>query len=162
MAQLVNATIRVDPRRLNFPRETLHPRQLHSFVVSFVGIPEDCSSAIIRVFKTDRQAHFDIPISVGASGASAYIVGTCFPDVGSSYYEIHAYDAEGNPTALGCGEILVSPFSQSASPIEPGQPVPIMQVADAMGALHTIQAVPDGMGGYTTIIDADTEGGQTE
>ena len=161
MEQL-NATIKLDPMRLNRPLAPLHARRLHSFVARFSGIPEDCTSPICRIFKTDLLAHYDIPISLGGDGLGiCYIIGTCLPDVGRARYEIHAYDAHGNMTALGAGCVVIAPFTETGAPIVPGQSVPVMQITDASGALHTISAVPDGMGGYTSIIDADgTEGNQ--
>jgi len=158
----INAKINLDITRLARPLPPLRPKRLHSFVAQFAGIPEDCTSPICRVFKTDLLAHYDIPIAMGGDGiGTAYIIGTCFPAVGTALYELHAYDAHGNMTALGSGQIIIGPFTETAAPIVPGQSVPVMQIADATGALHTISAVPDGMGGYTSIIDADgTEGNQ--
>ena len=151
-----NARITLDVARLNRPLATMYPRRLHSFVAQFKGIPEDCTSVICRVFKTDGVSHFDIPVAIGGDGAgTAYIIGTCFPEMGAAKYEVHAYDYNGNMTALGSGTIAIAPFSQTGAPLVPGQSVPIMQITDETGALHTISAVPDGMGGYSTIIDAE-------
>lgn len=153
--QQTNATVTIDPARLNRPLRPWFARVLHSFVAKFEGIPEDCYSVVCRVFKTDRLAHFDIPVGLAPDGeADAYVIGTCFPDVGAAFYEVHAYDASGNMTALGRGEITVESFTATGSPIVPGQSVPVMQIADSTGALHTISAVSDGEGGYTSIIDA--------
>lgn len=156
----VNATVDINPQRLNFPLPTLHAKQLHSFVAEIRNIPDDSTSAVLRLFRTDRQSHFEIPISRNGGGSStgiAYIVGTCFPDAGHSFYEIHAYDAHGNCTAFGNGSLDIGTFTATGAPIEPGQSVPVMQITDAGGALHTIMAVSDGEGGFTTIIDGGSD-----
>ena len=155
--ELYNAIIKLDTERLNFPRPTLHARQLHSFTAIIRDIPDDVTDVILRIYKIDRQAHFDIPVSRRGESAQgeAYIIGTCFPDCGTSYYEIHAYDSRGNATSLGRGGVCIDAFGGTGSPIEPGQSVPIMQITDATGALHTIRAVSDGEGGYTPIIDME-------
>lgn len=152
----VNAIVNLAPTRLNRPLETWRPRQLHSFVAEFRNIPDDVTSVVVRVFKP-TGGYYDIPVSRKGDTDTglAYVVGTCFTDIGGSRYEVHAYDARGNMTALGEGLVSVDYFTASASPLVPGQPVPVMQITDKTGALHTISAVPDGEGGFTTIIDAD-------
>ena len=153
----VNARITLNLERLDRLLPPWHARALHSFVAVFSNVPEDCTSIVCRVFKVDGVSHYDIPCDECPAGARAYVIGTCFPDAGTAKYELHAYDAEGYMTALGEGQIFIDPFSATGAPIEPGQSVPIMQITDATGALHTISAVPDGMGGYTSIIDDGEE-----
>lgn len=154
----VNAIVKLNVRQLNRPLITWHARQLHSFVAQIDDIPDDVTSIIARVFKTDGVSHFDIPINrrAGNSIGLAYVIGTCFLNSGEAKYEIHAYDANGNMTALGVGLIQVDPFTGTGAPIQPGQSVPVMQITDKTGALHTILAVGDGQGNFTTILD-DTE-----
>jgi len=116
-----------------------------------MGIPDDVTSVVLRIFKTDLTSHYDIPVGRHPNGAGiAYAIGTCFPDVGEAKYEIHAYDAHGNMTALGDGKVSVSPFSTSGAPIEPGQPVYVTEIPDANGVMHRIIAVQNELGEYTT------------
>lgn len=151
--QQTNAIITVNPRRLDRPLEPLHARRLHSFAAEFIGIPEDCYAVILRIFTGANSGYFDIPVGLAPDGgSSAYLIGTCFPSVGTFRYEIHAYDASGNATALGAGDVVVDEFSASAAPIEPDEPIVVAQIPDANGVMHSITAVPDGVGGYTTIV----------
>lgn len=150
----INANLIVAPTRLNRPLPTLYVRKLHSFTALISNIPDDNTSVVLRIFKVGNAAFFDIPCGRKPDGSAiAYAIGTCFPDLGSSHYEIHGFDAKGNSTALGTGYILIEDFSISGTPIQPGQDVVLDHIKDANGNLHTIKAVPDGEGGYTTIID---------
>ena len=151
----VNAIVEIDVARLNRPLRPFFARQLHSFVAEIRGIPTDCDRVVCRVFrKGEGNGFFDIPVSVGPDGAYAYIIGTCFNDVGTSKYEIHAFDAEGNSTALGAGEILSLPFSASGVPLEVGEERPVMTIQDANGGTHTITAIWDGKN-WTSILNDD-------
>ena len=151
----VNAIVEIDVTRLNRPLRPFFARQLHSFVAEIRGIPTDCDRVVCRVFrKGEGNGFFDIPVSVGPDGAYAYIIGTCFNDVGTSKYEIHAFDAEGNSTALGAGEILSLPFSASGEPLEVGEERPVMTIQDANGGTHTITAIWDGKN-WTSILNDD-------
>ena len=151
----INAIVEIDVARLNRPLRPFFARQLHSFVAEIRGIPTDCDRVLCRVFrKGEGNGFFDIPVTVAPDGAYAYIIGTCFQDVGTSKYEIHAFDAEGNSTALGVGEILALPFSASGEPLEVGAERPVMTIQDANGGKHTITAIWDGEN-WTSIIDDD-------
>ena len=151
----INAIVEIDVARLNRPLRPFFARQLHSFVAEIRGIPTDCDRVVCRVFrKGEGNGFFDIPVTVAPDGAYAYIIGTCFQDVGTSKYEIHAFDAEGNSTALGVGEILALPFSASGEPLEVGAERPVMTIQDANGGKHTITAIWDGEN-WTSIIDDD-------
>ena len=151
----INAIVDIDVARLNRPLRPFFARQLHSFVAEIRGIPTDCDRVVCRVFrKGEGNGFFDIPVTVAPDGAYAYIIGTCFQDVGTSKYEIHAFDAEGNSTALGVGEILALPFSASGEPLEVGAERPVMTIQDANGGKHTITAIWDGEN-WTSIIDDD-------
>ena len=156
----VNAIVEIDVARLNRPLRPFFARQFHSFVAEIRGIPTDCDRVVCRVFrKGEGNGFFDIPVTVAPDGAYAYIIGTCFQDVGTSKYEIHAFDAEGNSTALGVGEILALPFSASGDPLEVGEERPVMTIQDANGGTHTITAIWDGKN-WTSIIDDDWAAGR--
>lgn len=156
----VNAIVEIDVARLNRPLRPFFARQFHSFVAEIRGIPTDCDSVVCRVFrKGEGNGFFDIPVSVAPDGAYAYIIGTCFQDVGTSKYEIHAFDAEGNSTALGVGEILALPFSASGEPLEVGEERPVMTIQDANGGTHTITAIWDGKN-WTSILNDDWAAGK--
>lgn len=151
----VNAIVEIDVARLNRPLRPFFARQFHSFVAEIRGIPTDCDRVVCRIFrKGEGNGFFDIPVTVAPDGAYAYIIGTCFQDVGTSKYEIHAFDAEGNSTALGVGEILSLPFSASGEPLEVGEERPVMTIQDANGGTHTITAIWDGKN-WTSILNDD-------
>ena len=153
---LVNARIRLNPQQLNFPLPTMYARQLHSFVAAVENIPDDVAQIIVSVFKVDGVSRFDVPVSRRPNSASGVVhfLPTMFPDKGSTRYEVRASDARGYETALGSGLVDVAEFSPAVAPIEPGVPVVLQTILDASGAAHTISAVPDGEGGFTSIIDA--------
>jgi len=152
---LTNLTIRLNPRKLNSQLPTIEARALHSFVVAVVNIPDDVTGVVLSVFKTDGVSRFDTPVSrrPGHPGGICHLLPTVFPEVGTSRYEVRATDSRGYETALGEGTVEIGAFSDALTPIDPGEPVAIHSIADASGALHTIRAVPDGMGGYTTIVE---------
>ena len=153
---LVNARIRLNPQQLNFPLPTMYARQLHSFVAAVENIPDDVTLVVVSVFKVDGVSRFDAPVSRRPNSASGvvYFLPTIFPEVGASRYEVRATDAYGHETALGGGLVEVAPFSPATERLEPGVPVVLQTILDASGAAHTISAVPDGEGGFTSIIDA--------
>lgn len=156
----VNAIVEIDVTRLNRPLRPFFARQLHSFVAEIRGIPTDCDRVVCRVFrKGEGNGFFDIPVTVAPDGAYAYIIGTCFQDVGTSKYEIHAFDAEGNSTALGVGEILALPFSASGERLEVGAERPVMTIQDRNGGTHTITAIWDGKN-WTSILNDDWAAGK--
>lgn len=156
----VNAIVEIDVARLNRPLRPFFARQFHSFVAEIRGIPTDCDRVVCRVFrKGEGNGFFDIPVTVAPDGAYAYIIGTCFQDVGTSKYEIHAFDAEGNSTALGVGEILSLPFSASGEPLEVGEERPVMTIQDANGGTHTITSIWDGKN-WTSILNDDWAAGR--
>lgn len=151
----INAVVEIDTTRLNRPLRPFFARQFHSFVAEIKNIPAECDRVVCRVFRRgEGNGFFDIPVTVGPDGAYAYIIGTCFADAGTSKYEIHAFDAEGNSTALGVGEILTLPFSASGEPLEVGAERPVMTIQDRNGGTHTITAVWDGFA-WTNILNDD-------
>lgn len=112
----VNAIIRLNPKRLNFPLATLYPLLLHSHVVQIDNIPDDVTSVMLTVFKVNDSAYFNIPVArrPGTSTGYAYILPTCFPAIGSTKYEVHAYDSRGYATGLGAGLVAIGDFSPNA------------------------------------------------
>lgn len=155
----VNSIIHLDLKRLDRPLVKLHARQFHSFVALVEGVPEDCSSAFVRVFRTDDTTYFDLPLLVAPDGSCVYAPGLAFPDAGNVRYEVHALDAEGNQTALGSGEVGIGPFSATGEPLQLGEERPVMQILDRDGGTHTITAVWDGES-WTSIVDDDWAAGK--
>lgn len=158
---LHNLTIELHPDRLDKLLWKMNARQLHSFTARLVGIPTDVTSVVLRIFRPNVGGFFDIPVSLRPNGSTgiAYVIGTCFPEVGEAKYEIHAYDAHGNATALGVGLLSVDPFSATGEPLSIGEERPVMTLQDRSGATHTITAVWDGHA-WTSIIDDDWAAGR--
>lgn len=158
---LHNLTIELSPDRLNRRLEKMNARQLHSFTARLVQVPTDVTSVVLRVFRPVLGGFYDIPVSLRPNGSTgiAYVIGTCFPEVGEAKYEVHAYDARGNQTALGVGRLSVDPFSATGEPLRPGEERPVMTIQDRSGATHTITAVWDGHA-WTSIIDDDWAAGK--
>lgn len=148
MAQQINARIKLNAERLNFPLSMLYPRTGHSFRLLVEKVPSDCTSPFVRVFRPNGS-YFDIPGNIGSSGVTFYIIGTCFPDAGSAKYEIHATDSEGNPTALGEGLLEIKLFSTTTTPVTPGTPVQVAQIPAQGGGVVQIQMVQDSVGEWT-------------
>lgn len=153
---LYNQVIELSPDRLDRHLARMHARQLHSFTARLVHVPTDVTSVILRVFRPAPGGFYDIPVSLRPNGSTgiAYVIGTCFPEVGEAKYEIHAYDAHGNSTALGVGLLSVGPFSATGEPLTIGEERPVMTIQDRSGATHTITAIWDGKG-WTSIVDDD-------
>lgn len=150
----VNIRIRLNPQQLNFPLPTMYARQLHSFVAAVENIPDDVTAVYVSVF-TPGGTRYDVPVARRPNSAAgvAYLLPTLFPAVGSAKYEVRASDSSGFETALGSGAVDVAAFSTPMTPTPPDVPVLIQQIPDAQGRLHSIRAVPDGEGGYTTIVE---------
>lgn len=139
-----NARVRVNPRELGRPLDTLQARFGSSFSLELVDVPNGVSGVFVRVFRAafDGEAYFDCPASQNDNGDwNCYLIGTTFPDVGDASYEVHATDDEGNPTSLGAGRVRIKPFSAGSSPITQGSVVSVATLPDETGALHQVVAV---------------------
>lgn len=141
----VNAVVVVNPKRLNVPTVTFKARVGHSFVAVIRGVPDDCTGVYLRVFSIGGS-YYDIPANYhpGDKDYVAYIVGTSFPKVGEFRYEVHAFDYQGNRTALAEGIVHVDTFSVTNSPSETSDPVSVARIPTDTGAYVNIQYVWDG------------------
>lgn len=152
---LVNAVISLDPTSLSKSLRKIEARHLHSIVVAFVRVPDDVTAITLRILRT-TDTFVDIPASRRPDGSAiCHVIGTVFDSVGAMRYEVHAFDAWGNSTALGSGDVTVGPFSASGTPLAPGEERLIQTIADRDGNLHSIFAVQDSTGNYTLVIDQD-------
>lgn len=137
-----NARVRVNPKELGRPLDTLQARFGSSFTLEIADVPNDLSGLFVRVFRAAADAYFDCPASQNDNGDwTCYMIGTTFPDVGEAKYEIHAIDDLGNPTSLGGGKVRVEPFSAGSSPVTQGEAVSVATLPDETGALHQVVAV---------------------
>ena len=152
----VNAIIDIDVTRLNFPLRPMYARRYKSFVALIRNAPDDLQAVKIRVWKAGTEnCYYDFPCNPKPDGSwRSYIIGTAFPDVGASRYEVHATDAKGNPTALGRGEILVGKFAYTDVPATPGAEIDIETIHDREGNVLILRAVYDGEN-WTTIVERE-------
>lgn len=144
----LNAIVTCRVARLGRDSETVEVRAGHSARIGIRGAPDDITRVVLRVFRPDGSYH-DIPANRHPNGnCTAYVIGTCFPETGTARYEVHALDARGNPTAIAAGRLVVSPFSVSTDPIEPGAEISVAQVPTRDGAMVQIRMVMDELGNW--------------
>ena len=111
----INAAVDCDITRLNAPLRPFYARVAHSFVALFRRVPADTTGVFVRVFKEDGS-YFDVTAHEHADGTwLARIGAACFPAELDGKYEVHAYAADDQPTAIGEGRLVVQPFSATAA-----------------------------------------------
>ena len=111
----INAAVDCDITRLNAPLRPFYARVGHSFVALFRRVPADTTGVFVRVFKADGS-YFDVTAHEHADGTwLARIGAACFPAELDGKYEVHAYAADDQPTAIGEGRLVVQPFSATAA-----------------------------------------------
>lgn len=155
----LNARINIRPDALQFPLSTVHTRLGMSAVLRLYGVPDDVTGVFVRIFKRDG-AHFDIPTNLHTDGTRcAYVIGTCFPDTGATYYEVHATDARGNATSLGRGMVWTRPHSVTGTPIAPGEAVQVAQIPAKSGGMVNVYMVQDEFGSW--VYEAETVEGES-
>lgn len=111
----INAAVDCDITRLNAPLRPFYARVGHSFVALFRRVPADTTGVFVRLFKADGS-YFDVTAHEHADGTwLARIGAACFPAELDGKYEVHAYAADDQPTAIGEGRLVVQPFSATAA-----------------------------------------------
>lgn len=142
----LNAIITCRATRLGLDAETIEARVGHSSRIGLKCVPDDITRIVLRVFRMDGSYH-DIPANRHPNGnCTVYVIGTCFPAVGTARYEVHALDARGNPTAIAAGKLVIAPFSVSTEPVSPGSEITVAQIPTADGAMVQIRMVQDESG----------------
>ena len=139
---MTNATILIDAENLHRPLTTVQARFACSFSARLIKVPQSVYDLFIRIFRAGTDAYFDCPCSQDANGDwNCYVIGTCFPSVGEANYEVHGTDESGNPTSLGCGRVIVDPFSVNGQPLGNGATITVAQIPDEDGNFRSIVAV---------------------
>lgn len=134
-----NATVDCDVTRLDLPLRPFKARQGHGFVALFRRVPADAENLYLRVFR-ENGAYFDITAHEHRGGEwTARVPAACFPSAGDFAYEVHATAADGQPCALGAGEVHVEPFSTTSSPA-------------AVGEVQTVAQLPCEGGGFVDVV----------
>ena len=139
---MINATILIDIENLHRPLATVQARFACSARLRLLKTPASISDIFIRVFRAGTDAYFDCPCSQDANGDwYCYILGTSFPTVGESSYEVHGTDENGNYTSLGCGRVVIDPFSVNGSPLASGSTITVARIPDEEGNYRAVLAV---------------------
>lgn len=144
----INGTVECDVGHLYRQPAKLFARQGASYVLAAKRIPGDLTQVFLRVFRPDGAYH-DIMGNEHPFYRSFYVIGTCFPQAGEAYWEIHATDARGNPTAVASGPLVIHPFSAGGVPVKPGDTIPVCQIPTPDGAMVQVQMVKDETGHWT-------------
>lgn len=143
----INAEVDCDITRLNVPLRPFFGRVAHSFVALFRRVPADITGLFVRLFKADGS-YFDVTAHEHADGTwLARIGAACFPAELDGGYEVHAYAADDQPTAIGEGRLVVQPFSATAAvgtvPDGETQQVATLPTADG-GTVQVVMVYADG------------------
>ncbi|MBO7686917.1 MAG: hypothetical protein J6V72_11070 [Kiritimatiellae bacterium] len=144
MREQMNAEIDCDVARLDFPLRKWKAKQGHNFVARFRRVPADVSGLFARVFK-ENGAYFDVTgVESPDGGWTVRIPAACFPTVGDFKYEVHATASDGEPAAIGEGQIAVAPFSVTTTPITPGTVQVVSQIPCEGGGMVQVVMKWDG------------------
>lgn len=143
----INAAVDCDITRLNAPLRPFYARVGHSFVALFRRVPADTTGVFVRLFRADGS-YYDVTAHEHADGTwLARIAAACFPAELDGKYEVHAYAADDQPTAIGEGRLVVEPFSATASagtvPDGTVQQVATLPTADG-GTVQVVMVYADG------------------
>lgn len=123
--ETLNAIIKVNIARLNWPTDTLNVRRLAAFRARIVGVPDDMSGVFLRLFAHDGSFNDYAAVRLPSIGAwRINVPAAAFMEVGRFDYEIHAENDEGEPVALGRGVCDVRTFT--AGGIAPAANVPFV------------------------------------
>lgn len=143
----INAAVDCDITRLNAPLRPFYARVGHSFVALFRRVPADTTGVFVRLFRADGS-YYDVTAHEHADGTwLARIAAACFPTGLDGKYEVHAYAADDQPTAIGEGRLVVQPFSATAAvgtvPDGETQQVATLPTADG-GKVQVVMVYADG------------------
>lgn len=143
----INAAVDCDITRLNAPLRPFYARVGHSFVALFRRVPADTTGVFVRLFRADGS-YYDVTAHEHADGTwLARIAAACFPAGLDGKYEVHAYAADDQPTAIGEGRLVVQPFSATAAvgtvPDGETQQVATLPTADG-GTVQVVMVYADG------------------
>lgn len=143
----INAAVDCDITRLNAPLRPFYARVGHSFVALFRRVPADTTGVFVRLFRADGS-YYDVTAHEHADGTwLARIGAACFPAELDGKYEVHAYAADDQPTAIGEGRLVVQPFSATAA---------AGSVAD--GVTQHVTTLPTADGGEVQVVMVYADG----
>ena len=145
----MNAIVKVNVRRLNFPLPTLFARQFSAFRGEIANVPADLSGVFVRLFSADGASFSDFPATLSPCGDWRFSFScVTFPRTGCFQYELHSENEEGEKVALGRGTLEVRPFSAGGSAPSVGEPVVVAKMPTKDGKWVNCWATMDETGEY--------------
>lgn len=145
----MNAIIKVNVQRLNFPLATLFARRYSAFRFVITNVPADLSGVFIRIFSGDESSFNDYPAIMALYGNWCFSLPClAFSDTGYFIYEIHAENDKGEKVALGRGVVNVKPFSAGGAAGSVGTPVVVAKMPTKDGKWVNCWATMDETGEY--------------
>ena len=158
----MNAKIKVQVNRLNFPLQTLFARQFSAYRLKATGIPGDASGVFLRIVSADGQSFRDFPgVSLAVPGEWRVTVpALAFDATGDFLYELHGMQ-DGDAVALGRGRCVVQPFTPGDAAPSPGTPVTFAKMPTRDGGWVNCVAVMDETGEYTYEFERISEDGES-
>jgi hypothetical protein len=154
----VNAEIKVDITRLNYPLKTLYTRQHSAYRICACNVPGDLLGVFLRLISADGASFQDFT-AIPTEDPTRWmctIPAFAVPDAGFFTYELHA-DADGEKTALGRGTISASPFTAGGVAPAVGEAVVVAKMPTKDGGWVNCWATMDETGEYTYEFERITE-----
>lgn len=160
----MNAKIKVQVNRLNFPLPTLFARQFSAYRATLENVPADVSGVFLRLVKADNVAFNDfpgVPLATSSSAWRVAVPAVSFLETGSFFYELHGENEDGEKVALGRGQFCVQPFSSGGVAPKPGTPVTTVKMPTKDGGWVNCYVVMDDAGEYTYEFERISEDGES-
>lgn len=151
MREQINLVIDADVARLDTVLPPIRARVGCEFVIRVHGVPPDCADVVFRVSVEDGEGFHDFPATCNANGEwTARLLPMAFPKIGAGeWYEVRAVAADGQPTAIGRGRVIVGAWSAGTARTFDARRRFVMTIFDEMGCQHAIWAVKDSVGEWT-------------
>lgn len=124
------------------------------------GVSDDIDAVKVYVHRPQAQAAYFLPnVILLPSGVWRFEISDGMtPDVGRTTYEVFGVVRSGSSESrryLGSGTLEIRACSQEGTPLVPAGAPAQTVFYDVTGAAHTLTAVPDGTGGFTSIVDME-------
>lgn len=151
MREQINLVIDADVARLDAVLPPIRARAGAEFVARAHGIPADCAGVVFRISTDGGEGFLDFPASCNANGEwTARLLPMAFPKAGAAeWYEVRAVAADGEPTAVGRGRVIVGEWSAGTAQTYDARKRFVMTIFDEQGSQHAIWAVKDSVGEWT-------------
>ena len=151
MREQINLVIDADVTRLDAVLPPIRAREGSEFVVRVHGIPMDCADVVFRVSVEDGDGFLDFPATCNTNGEwKARLLPMAFPKIGAGeWYEVRAAGADGQPTAIGRGRVIVGAWSAGTAQTYDARRRFVTTIFDEQGSQHAIWAVKNDVGEWT-------------